>query len=76
MSRPSNADLCVGFRDLLTDGFYVVNSDGQVFDSVVDPERERGLQETKRWRGEVWKAFRELEDRLCPTQKFARTGQP
>lgn len=75
MSRPSNEALCAEFRALLTDGFYVVDLDGQVHDGSNDLPREQALQQTKRWRGEVWKAFRALEDRLCPVRAFERTGQ-
>jgi hypothetical protein len=27
---------------------------------------------TRPWRNELWKAFREIEDRLCPTPESAR----
>lgn len=66
-ARPTNADLCDAFRDLLTRGFYVVDADG-----VVNETCETSLAATKPWRGDVWKAFRELEERLCPVQARTR----
>lgn len=62
------------FRLLLTEGFYVTDDDGRIHES--GPAYDAGLAQTKAWRGEVWKAFRDLEDRLCPVRKFERTGQP
>lgn len=73
--RPPTANeiACADFRKLLTEGFYVIDEDGEI-----DPpgERDVALSATKPWRNEVWKAFRALEDRLCPVAKFERTGQP
>jgi len=69
MPRADNERLCSEFRKLLTAGFYVVSPDGEVLEN--DPD---ALTATKPWRSEVWKAFRELEDRLCPVAKFERTG--
>lgn len=72
-ARPQtdNERLCAEFRKLLTEGFYVIDEDG-----VVLEDQSAALAQTKPWRGEVWKAFRALEDRLCPVAKFERTGQP
>ncbi len=63
----SNELLCLEFRKLLTVGFYTITPDGEI-------EVDAGLACTKPWRGEVWTAFRALEDRLCPVAKFERTG--
>lgn len=75
MTRRSseNERACDGFRALLTEGFYTIDADGEIDTPV---ERDAALATTKPWRGEVWKAFRALEDRLCPVRKFERTGQP
>lgn len=67
----ANEVVCAQFRKLLTEGFYAVDEDG-----VIEESPAGDLARTKPWRGEVWKAFRELEDRLCPVAKFERTGQP
>lgn len=66
--RPTNPELCAAFRALLTSGFYTVDPAGEIWTD--DPD---DLQATKPWRGDLWKAFRELEDRLCPTLLHART---
>lgn len=58
--RPTNAALCKDFRRRLTEGFYVVDVDG------VPSSKSHTLTATKPWRGELWKAFLELEKRLCP----------
>ena len=65
MSEPSNRELCAAFRTLLTTGFYA--------DSSINPDE--ALRITKPWRGEMWKAFRELEDRLCPLEALTREKQ-
>lgn len=58
----SNRQLCAEFRALLTTGFYA--SPG------VDPGEALAI--TKPWRNDLWRAFRELEDRLCPLEALAR----
>jgi len=58
--RPTNAELCAAFRTLLTEGFYVGDVDG------IPSSKSHTLTATKPWRGDLWKAFRELEKRLCP----------
>lgn len=65
MARPTNQQLVEEFKSLLTEGFYTVNSDGEVLDGrhAQDPG---GLRATKLWRGELWKALARLEKRLCP----------
>ncbi|PZU95538.1 MAG: hypothetical protein DI527_00585 [Chelatococcus sp.] len=56
MMRPTNAELCTAFRELMTDGFRVPR----------DADRDAALALTKPWRGDLWRAFREIEERLCP----------
>lgn len=69
MSRPTNKELCEAFRKLLTHDFNVnrvkvLDRSGGYTD--LDVTREVGLKVTKDWRNQVWKAFREIEDRLLP----------
>lgn len=71
--RPSNQALIVSFRMLLTEDFYAVDAEGEVLDGA---DRDAVMAETKPWRNEVWKAFREIADRLDPVGKFNRTGEP
>jgi len=66
VARPSNRQLCDAFRELLTNGFYVTDVDG------VPSTKSHTLSATKPWRGELWKAFREIEDRLCPLDAMER----
>lgn len=63
-----NRILCAAFRDTLTKGFFAVESD----EVLTGEEAEKYLVATKAWRNELWKQFRELEDRLCPVQAHAR----
>lgn len=67
--RPTNAELCAAFRALLTGGAT------DVFDKISpklymlggEPvSNEMLLEATKPWRGDLWKAFREIEKRMCP----------
>lgn len=69
MKRPTNPELVAAFRDLLTKQFYAINDDGEVLEGE---ERERALRATKPWRNEVWKAFAEIEARLCPLEALAK----
>jgi len=62
MTEKPNRELCAEFRALLTSGFYA--------DPAVNPDE--ALRITKAWRNDLWKAFRELEDRLCPVQALER----
>jgi hypothetical protein len=74
MRRPAeNERACDEFRRLLTEGFFTVDENGEI---DTPTERDAALAATKPWRGDVWKAFRDLEDRLCPVRKFERTGRP
>ena len=75
MSEKPNRLICAEFRALLTTGFYAVDTDGVILEGA---DHENALAGTKPWRGEMWKMFRELEDRLCPVQareRAARMGQ-
>lgn len=69
MARPTNQELAERFRNLLTNG-----ASGS-FDSVAKQlslrhisgvDTELLLELTKPWRGEMWKLFSEIEDRLDP----------
>lgn len=62
MDDAPNRVICEQFRALLTTGFYA--SPG------VDPDE--ALRITKPWRNDVWKAFREIEDRLLPVDADMR----
>ncbi|UPT53366.1 hypothetical protein [Synechococcus phage Ssp-JY38] len=57
--RKTNQQICAEFRSLLTQGA-AMHMD------------EQTLEATKPWRNDVWKAFREIEDRMCPTPEIAR----
>lgn len=62
---------CRKFRELLTKGFYVVGPDGVIYEfGSQAPIYELGIGITKDWRNEIWKAFQEIEDDLCPVKKF------
>lgn len=56
MPRADNQTICDEFRALLTDGFHVAEG----------ADRDATLAVTKPWRAELWRAFREIEQRLCP----------
>ncbi len=71
MDKP-NWLVCSEFRALLTTGFYAVDGDGVILEGQ---EHETALAGTKPWRGEIWKRFRELEDRLCPVQAREREAR-
>ena len=74
MRRPTENEVaCDAFRALLTSGFYTVDQDGEIDTPEI---RQAALAASKPWRADLWKAFRALEDRLCPVRKFERTGQP
>lgn len=68
--RTSNEVVCDDFRKLLTEGFYTIDENGEI---DTPEEHEAALAATKPWRSDLWKAFRALEDRLCPVRAFERT---
>ena len=69
--KTPNEIACERFRKLLTEGFYVVGPDGVIYEHGSQaPIYELGIGITKDWRNEMWKAFKELEDSLCPVKKF------
>lgn len=75
MSRPSNLDLCRDFRRLLTEGFRI-EGDLSCSDLMNDEQqRDEVLRVTKAWRNDLWKAFREIEDRLDPIGAMDRQRQ-
>lgn len=61
-NRP-NREVVAEFRALLTSGFYVVTPFGEIMSEALTKSR---LTETKPWRNDLWRAFAELERRLCP----------
>ena len=65
MGERTNRELCNDFRALLTTGFYT--------EAGISPDDALAL--TKPWRNDLWKAFRELEDRLCPVDADMRKKQ-
>lgn len=70
--RTANEIVCDAFRELLTTGFYAIDADGVVLEGE---EHAFALLTTKPWRGELWKQFRALEDRLCPVRAFERASR-
>lgn len=64
MSRPTNQELVKQFRELLTKGVYFTDDEGEIH--TAGDQYDAGMAATKPWRNELWKAFRELEDRLDP----------
>lgn len=76
MRRPTaNEIACAEFRKLLTDGFYAIDHDGVILE---DDEAEFALASSKPWRADLWKAFKALEQRLCPVaaMEATRKSQP
>jgi hypothetical protein len=63
--QTNNERLCADFRTLLTTGFYVIDADGVIAEG---DSRLSALSATKPWRNDLWRKFRELEDRLCPVK--------
>lgn len=57
-----NWRVCEEFRALLTTGFYAAPG--------VEPDAALAI--TKPWRSDLWKAFAEIEERLCPVQARER----
>ncbi len=71
MTRPSNQELAKQFRELLTKGVYFTDDEGEIH--TAGDQYDAGMAATKPWRNELWRAFRELEDRLDPLAELART---
>lgn len=69
MDARSNRALCDAFRSLLTTDFYITHLDGHNRAPHNGHAHRLVLTQTKPWRNEVWKAFTELERRLCPTDR-------
>ena len=78
MTERTNRQLCDEFRALLTgqasDAFQLA---AEKLDRLGSGplSGEDILYATKPWRGELWKAFREIEDRLCPVDADMRKKQ-
>ena len=53
LDRMTNQEICEQFRKLITFGAQRVLS-------------EEEMRQTKPWRDDMWRAFREIENRLCP----------
>lgn len=63
MADVSNQQLALEFFKLLTEGFHAEPLE----DDPEDPQFEsKMLQRTKGWRRELWRAFYQVEERLCP----------
>lgn len=73
MTRPANPSevMCDAFRDLLTKGFYVTDENGEVHGPGT-PLGDAALAATKAWRADLWKAFRAIDDSMCPVRVFER----
>lgn len=73
MARKTNQELCLEFRELLTNGFRITEDGIACSDMMGDAAmRDEALRVTKPWRNDLWKAFREIEDRLCPLEAMKR----
>lgn len=48
----------------MTAGVYFTDDEGEIH--TAGDQYDAGMAATKPWRNELWKAFRELEDRLDP----------
>lgn len=66
--RKTNAELCAEFRELLTTKVHFTHTNSDPADPG-SRTHEIGLLTTKPWRNELWKAFREIESRLCPVEE-------
>lgn len=72
MTRPLSVSeqQCDAFKKLMTEGFYVIDADGEVDEEAT----EAALAATRPWRNEMWKAFRQIEMNYCPIRRFEQTG--
>lgn len=72
MSRATNQELCDEFRKLLTEGARPMAkavADGLYMADGLDLPGDRPqfvLDASQPWRNNLWKAFAEIERRLCP----------
>jgi hypothetical protein len=64
MSRKSNQQLIKEFRDLLTHGFFIEDTEGEPH--VHGDQYQAGLLATKAWRSDLWVLFNQIKDRLDP----------
>lgn len=64
MSRKTNQQLCAEFRALLTEGAREEFAKHSGMNDIMTKTRE--------YRNKLWKAFREIEDRLCPVEAMER----
>lgn len=70
ITRPSNQELVKQFRELLTAGVYFTDDEGEIH--TAGDQYDAGMAATKPWRNDLWRKFRELEDRLDPLAALAR----
>lgn len=73
--RPTNVQLVASFRALLTTGATDAFTESvKKLDRLGDGplSAEDLLYSTKPWRAELWKAFNEIEERLCPLEVETR----
>jgi len=72
--RPTNPQICEAFRALLTGGAtdaFAKSLEGQI-NGLYNVDTEDLLHLTKAWRNDLWKAFAEIEERLCPLEVETR----
>lgn len=62
LPEKTNRELVDEFCELLTTGCYGPSS--------ISPDEFLAI--TKPWRADLWNAFREIRDRLCPLEALAR----
>lgn len=65
--RPTNVQLVASFRALLTGGLKASLAKDTKFHNDADV-----IALTKPWRAELWNAFNEIEERLCPLEVETR----
>ena len=63
MTRPTNPELCAEFRRLLTDGARGAMNEVAALHPVSADDL---LGDTRAWRSDLWRIFREIEKRMCP----------
>lgn len=72
--RPTNVQLCEAFRALLTAGATdaLAKSLAAQLNGLYNVDTDDMMHLTKPWRADLWKAFAELEERLCPLEVESR----